>query len=176
MRTTLAMLLVAAAGLAATLALELGAFAPGDAQIAPRPRAIVAAAPAEVAPDHTREWIAAILARPVFSPDRRPPAEIASTPGVRLPEGLPRLSGVLLGPFGRSAIFAVDGREPLVVDEGGRIDAWTVGTIEADTVQVSGPGGARTVHPSFASSSSATATGTAGATMPPQRVGSSSPQ
>ncbi|HLB97958.1 MAG TPA: hypothetical protein VJK90_09870, partial [Acetobacteraceae bacterium] len=65
MRTTLAMLLVAAAGLAATLALELGAFAPGDAQIAPRPRAIVAAAPAEVAPDHTREWIAAILARPV---------------------------------------------------------------------------------------------------------------
>ena len=109
--TTLAMLLVAAAGLAATLALELGAFAPGDAQIAPRPRAIVAAAPAEVAPDHTREWIAAILARPVFSPDRRPPAEIASTPGVRLPEGLPRLSGVLLGPFGRSAIFAVDGRE-----------------------------------------------------------------
>jgi hypothetical protein len=175
MRATLAVLLVAAAGLAATLAWELGAFAPRDALIAPRPRAAAATAPPEAAPDHTREWIAAILARPVFSPDRRPAADIASTPGVRLPEALPRLSGVLVGPFGRSAIFAVDGRKPLVVDEGGRIDAWTVGTIEADTVQVSGPGGARTLHPSFASPP-ASAADPAGATMPRQRIGLSSAQ
>ena len=181
MRATLAILLVAAAGLVATLAWELGAFASPDTRIAPRPRAAVATAAPGAAPDHTSEWIAAILARPVFSPDRRPPAEIASTPGVRLPEGLPRLSGVLVGPFGRSAIFAADGRKPLVVDVGGRIDAWTVRTIDVDTVQVSGPGGARTLHPSFASSAAGPASlaspaGAVGATMPRQRLGSPSAQ
>jgi len=172
----LAVLAVGACGLTATLAWELGAFASADARIAARPRAAIAAAPAEVMADHTGEWISAILARPVFSPDRRPVAEIASTPGVRSPQGLPRLSGVLVGPFGRSAIFEVDGRRPLVVDEGGRIDTWTVGTIEADAVQISGLGGTRTVRPSFASSASAITTGTPGVATPRQHVGPSSPQ
>lgn len=166
MRATLAVLLVAIAGLVTTLAWELGAFAAPDAPIVPRPHVAVAAAPAEAAPDHTREWIAAILARPVFSPDRRP-AAMAAAAGVRLPEGLPRLSGVLVGPFGRSAIFAVEGRKPLVVDEGARIDVWTVRTIDADAVEVVGPGGARTLHTSFASSPASPA----GATMPRQRIG-----
>jgi hypothetical protein len=166
MRATLAALLVAIAGLAATLAWELGAFASPDARIVPQPRAAVAVAPAEAAPDHTGDWIAAILARPVFSPDRRP-AVVASATGGRLPEGLPRLSGVVVGPFGRSAIFAADDRKPLVVDEGGRIGAWTVRTIDAGTVEVSGPGGARTLHPSFASSPASPA----GATTPRQRIG-----
>ncbi len=172
MRATLAILLVAGAGLAATLAWELGALAPTPVLVAPRPRAAVAAAPPEAAPDHTSEWVAAILARPVFSPDRRPASAVASAPGERLPEGLPRLAGVLVGPFGRSAIFAADGRKPLVVGEGGHIDAWTVRTIAADTVQVSGPGGARTLHPSFASSTARPE----GAAMPPRRVGPPSAQ
>jgi hypothetical protein len=167
MRATLAVLLVAVAGLASTLAWELGAFASADARLVPRPRAAVAVARAEAAPDHTGEWIAAVLARPVFSPDRRPAAVVASAVGVALPQGLPRLSGVLVGPFGRRAIFAVEGRRPLVVDEGGRIDAWTVRTIGEDAVEVSGPGGARTLHPSFASS----AASPAGVTMPRQRIG-----
>ncbi len=180
MRATLAILLLAVAGLAAMLAWELGVFAPSDTLIAPHPRAAVAAAPPQVAPDHTGEWLATILARPVFSPDRRPATAIASTPGVRSPEGLPRLSGVLVGPFGRSAIFAADGRKPLVVGEGGHIDAWTVRTIDADEVEVSGPGGASRLRPSFASSSAVQAgagpVGPAGATMPRLRIGSPSPQ
>jgi hypothetical protein len=174
-RATPAILLVAATGLVATLAWELGAFDSSRMRIAPHPRAVVATAAPDPAPDHTSEWIATILARPVFSPDRRPPAEIASTPGMRIADELPRLSGVLVGPFGRSAIFAVDGRKPLVVDVGGHIDAWTVRTIDADTVQLSGPRGARTLHPSFASSP-AGAADPAGATMPRQRIGLSSAQ
>jgi hypothetical protein len=170
MRATLAILLVAAAGLAVTLSWELGAFALPATRIAPHPRAAVTTAPPEAAPDHTGEWIAAFLARPVFSPDRRPAATIASTPGVRLPEGLPRLSGVLVGPFGRSAIFAADGRKPLVVDVGGHIDAWTVRVIDADAVEVSGPGGARTLHPSFASPSDTSLPGTSLPGMSPPGV------
>jgi hypothetical protein len=167
MRATLAVLLLAIAGLATTLAWELGAVASPGAQIAPRPRAAVATAPAAAAPDHTREWIVAILARPVFSPDRRPVAAMASATGGRRPEGLPRLSGVLVGPFGRSAIFAADGGKPLVVNEGGRIGAWTVRTIDVGTVEVSGPGGAHTMHPSFASSPASPP----GATTPRQHIG-----
>ena len=174
-RATPAILPVCATVLVATLAWELGAFASPDTRIAPHPRAAAATAAQDATPDHTSEWIAAVLARPVFSPDRRPPAEIASTPDVRMADGLPRLSGVLVGPFGRSAIFAADGRKPLVVDVGGRIDAWTVRTIDVDTVQVSGPGGARALHPSFALSPTDPAS-PAGATMPRQRVGSSSAQ
>jgi len=180
MRAALAILLLAVGGLAATLAWELGVFAPSDTLTAPRPRAAVAAAAPQVAPDHTSEWLAAILARPVFSPDRRPASAGTSAPGARSPEGLPRLSGVLVGPFGRSAIFAADGRKPLVVGEGGHIDAWTVRTIDADEVEVSGPGGASTLRPSFASSSAVQAgagpAGPAGATMLRQHVGSPSPQ
>jgi hypothetical protein len=89
-RTAPAILPALAVGLVATLAWELGAFASPDTRIAPHPRAAAATAAQDAAPDHTSEWIAAVLARLVFSPDRRPPAEIASTPGVPVADGLPR--------------------------------------------------------------------------------------
>jgi hypothetical protein len=94
--------------------------------------------------------VATILTRPLLSPDRRPPrGAVAAVPGERPADALPRLSGVLVGPFGRSAIFATDGARPIVVGEGGRVDAWTVRRIEVEGVEVAGPGGVRTVHPSF---------------------------
>jgi hypothetical protein len=170
MRTALAILLITTVGLAMTLSWELGAFATADGPGIPIPRPAVAAARPKAAPDHTGEWLTVILARPLFSPDRRPASAIARSPAGGSPEGLPRLSGVLVGPFGRSAIFAADGRKSLVVDEGGKIDAWTIRTIGEDAVEVSGPGGAQTLHPSFASPSGRVQ----GATMPPQRAGSSS--
>jgi hypothetical protein len=61
----------------------------------------------------------------------------------------------MVGPFGRSAIFVPSGRKPLVVAEGGRVDAWTVQAIDAGAVRISGPGGVRTLHPTFQSSPAA---------------------
>lgn len=158
--------LVAAAGLlAATLAWELGAFSATAPMTATPPPAVVAERPAE-APDHTAEWVTTILERPLFSPDRRPSGEIPVAASRRTPDGLPRLAGVLVGPFGRSAIFAVEGGKPLVVTEGAHVSAWTVSSIAVGTVQVSGPGGVLILHPSFQSlSASATPT----PFEPPQR-------
>lgn len=148
-------LFVAAAGLMATLAWEVGAFAPPDHTAVARPRAAVAAAPLAAVLDHTGAWVSTILARPLLSPDRRPPSVASAAAGAGVSDSLPRLSGVLVGPFGRSAIFAADGAKPIVVGEGGRINAWTVRLIEAGEVQVTGPGGSRTMHPSFQDSPAA---------------------
>ena len=153
-RLATAGLVLAAFALAVTVAWEIGAFAPAEHATAPRPLASAAAVVATVPPDHTSDWVRTILARPLFSPDRRPPAQgsvIAGDTSV----GLPRLSGVLVGPFGRTAIFASDGDKPLVVGEGGQVAQWTVRVIQAGSVEVVGPGGARTLRPSFGTMSAA---------------------
>lgn len=149
-RPVIASLLVVACPLAATLAWELGAFSTRAPADLPHPRAQVAQS-AAAAPDHTAEWVGTILARPLLSPDRRPIAVSAADAGGdrAAPEGLPRLTAVLVGPFGRNAIFAMDGSKPLVVTEGGRVNAWTIQSIDVDAVRVSGPGGTVTLHPSF---------------------------
>jgi hypothetical protein len=157
-----------ATGLAATLAWEAGAFAPSRRAAPAHPSASADAPPQAAAPDHTLDWVATILARPLLSPDRRPPPEaVAAAPGALVTDGLPRLSGVLVGPFGRTAIFAAEAAKPVVVGEGGRVDAWTVRRIEAGEVQVAGPGGVRTVHPSFPASGAEPGR----AAAPGQRVG-----
>jgi hypothetical protein len=152
-RVATASLLAAACLLAAALSWELGEFA------APPPTPLVHPrtpnpAPTAVAPDRTAEWVSTILARPLLSPDRRPTATASADAGDRAtPNGLPRLTAVLVGPFGRNAIFAADGSKPLVVTEGGRVNAWTIQTIDVGSVRVSGPGGALTLHPSLQTSS-----------------------
>lgn len=137
-----------ACGLVVVLAWEIGLFDPSPGPVISTHRSVAVAAPEVVAPDHTNEWLASILARPLFSPDRRPPAGGSVVAGAGL-AGLPRLSGVMVGPFGRSAIFAPDGGKPLIVAEGGRIAAWTVQTIRANTVEVVGPDGRRTLEPTY---------------------------
>ena len=99
--------------------------------------------------DHTNDWAATALARPLFSPDRRPAADAATVASGRSVPGLPRLAGILVGPFGRSAIFATNGAKPIVVQEGGRVAAYTVKSIEATQVHLLGPDGAQVLYPSF---------------------------
>jgi hypothetical protein len=163
-------LLLGAAALAAILAWEVGVFAPVQPPAAPPPRVSVATAtvPA-VAPDRTNDWVNAILARPLFSPDRRP-AAAGSVPVAQMDSSLPRLSGVLVGPFGRRAIFAADGSKPVVVGEGGQVSSWTVRGIEAGAVRLMGPGGEQVLHPSFAQSDGGTSL------VPPQRAGAAPPR
>ena len=150
--TRLAGLLAVAMGLVAVIAWEVSGTSPSD--VAPTPRQIAAhvASPAKDV-DRTQEWVATVLARPLFSPDRRPAMEATAAATTGLP-GLPRLAGIMVGPFGRSAIFAGD-RKPIVVQEGARIDAYTVKAIDAAQVRLLGPDGMRVLYPTFQQSGSA---------------------
>jgi hypothetical protein len=155
-RASIATLGVALILLAATLAWELSAFSARHPADLPRPP-VQSAASRTAEPDHAAEWVSTIQERPLFSPARRPvQISAADAGGPAVPQGLPRLTGVLVGPFGRNAIFAADGSKPVVVTEGGKVDAWTVRSIEAGSVKVDGPGGAITLQPSFAASPAAT--------------------
>jgi hypothetical protein len=148
-RLAISLLLATASLLGAILAGDLGAFSPTEPQSTPQPR-VADVAPPLALPDPTTDRVATILARPLFSPDRRPVAvAAAAASGNPMPQGLPRLAGVIVGPFGPSAIFAVEGGKPTVVKESGRIDIWDVRVVNVGTVRINGPGGARTLHPSF---------------------------
>jgi hypothetical protein len=98
--------------------------------------------------DNVQAWVSPILARPLFSPDRRPAADMDTTAAAGMP-GLPRLTGILIGPFGRSAIFASKGSKPIVLREGGRIDAYTVRSIDPAQVRLDGPNGVQRLQPAF---------------------------
>jgi hypothetical protein len=90
----------------------------------------------------SQDWAAAILARPLFSPARRPfldsarPARPAALP--------PRLAGVVVSPYGRRAIFAGTTADAKVVatGEGDRLGDYVVLDIAAEGVTVIGPDGA----------------------------------
>jgi hypothetical protein len=91
--------------------------------------------------DNSSQWIDTILARPLFTPDRRPPHQphVEAAPVAAV--GPPRLAGVLISPAGKAAIFAADGPKPIVVHEGGKLGQYTVQLIEAGRVTLQGPGG-----------------------------------
>jgi hypothetical protein len=168
--TALGGLALLAAGLIGVIALELNNAPHIDGRRTPSHTTGATAPTPPAAADRTPEWVATALARPLFSPDRRPAAVAASAVGASLP-GLPRLAGIVVGPFGRSAIFAVDGGKPIVVPEGGQIAAYTVTSIQAAEVRLVGPDGAQVVHPSFEPG----AKQTAGSTTPPRRPGQPAP-
>lgn len=88
---------------------------------------------------------AAILARPLFNRSRRPDA--ANTPVV----GELRLTGVVVGPAGREAIFQpVAGGKPLVVFEGERVNGALVRVIAPGAVLMIDGRGAHLISPAYA--------------------------
>ncbi len=162
--TRLTALWLTAAGLLAVLAWEISG-SPQEDVVPARSPATAVTAPPEPGEISTREWVATVLARPLFSPDRRP-AVATATAGAGL-SGLPRLTGIMVGPFGRSAIFAADSHKPIIVQEGARIAAYTVKTIDAAEVRVVGPDGMRVLHPAFEPA----ATGDQAVLAPQRRIG-----
>jgi hypothetical protein len=136
--------------LLALIVLELGGSGPDEDQTgivpirhAPKPPAHVALREPE---DHTDSWVATALARPLFSRDRKPTPVVAKSGGGPTLVTLPRLTGVIVGPFGRTAIFAgTDGGKPVVVAEGSTVGPYTVQTIRPEGVKVTGPGGEQLV-------------------------------
>ncbi|MGC1408981.1 MAG: hypothetical protein WA864_08590 [Acetobacteraceae bacterium] len=141
--------LLVAAALAAVIALEVS-NPPSDDVERLQTRSAVATPPIlSTTTSHMNDWVAITLARPLFSPDRRPTADAVTVASGRTVPGLPRLAGILVGPFGRSAIFATNGAKPIVVQEGGRVAAYTIKSIEATQVRLLGPDGAQVLYPSF---------------------------
>ena len=139
-------LLLVALALGGVIASELGAGSP-DARDEPSQNRVAvtsAETPARPAPppDRTRTWLNTILARPLFSPDRRP-VEV----GVR---GLPRLTGIMLAGSQQVAIFAAaSGDHPIVAQVGAHVGAYEVQSIADTGVTVVGPEGVTMIRPSF---------------------------
>ncbi|MDR3529054.1 MAG: hypothetical protein P4L90_00655 [Rhodopila sp.] len=86
-----------------------------------------------------------ILARPVFSPDRRPVASSA-----RGASGLSRLTGIVVTGSQKIAIFAApSGGRSIAAEEGAHVGAYEVREITSAGVTVSGPDGTAVITPIF---------------------------
>lgn len=87
-----------------------------------------------------------VLARPLFSPSRRPTAAVASAAGFEMP----RLTGIIIDPVERRAIFAAaDKAKSVVVKEGGALGEWSVRSIANEAVTLASPSGIRVLHLGF---------------------------
>lgn len=92
------------------------------------------------------QWLATTLARPLFSPDRKPP------PGVTVADpALPRLSGIIMVVHQPVGIFKSDETgKSTVVRSGDSIAGWRVAEIERDAIYLEKPGERVIVMPKFA--------------------------
>ena len=113
------------------------------------PRAVLPV-PRDTSPvvfDYVDQWLASILAGPLFNRSRHPSAQGSEESGT--PGALPRLSGTLVSPDGNAAIFAgTGGSKPIVAHEGERVADYVVQSIQTERVTVRGPDGERVVHTS----------------------------
>lgn len=104
------------------------------------------------------ELAGTILARPLFSPDRRP-ARSSLAPSANADQVmLPRLSGVIVSGAHHLAIFAgsKDGK-PIVVVAGQTVGDWSVKAIESDGVVLTDADGSQKLHPAFGPTATETA-------------------
>jgi general secretion pathway protein N len=90
--------------------------------------------------------VAEILARPLFSATRRPPAK-NENPTVDSGLADTRLAGIVTTPGRRLAIFVPNGAKPLVVNEGDTISGWHIDRITPREVSLTGPTGTKTLQP-----------------------------
>jgi hypothetical protein len=115
------------------------------------PIVIASPRPAEATPRRIQdprvdELVATTLSRPLFSSTRRPrDRAIASQAGD--PEFQLRLSGIVIEPERRIAIFAKTGAKPLVRSEGETLDEWRLDSITPREVTLTGPTGSTTLVP-----------------------------
>lgn len=141
------------AGLLATIGVEIGSARPAPAPtVAARANPSAAAPPPAQGDDATDRagLMQTVLARPLFSATRRPPAAAAVASSAAPEATLPRMTAILIDGDRRSAIFAARaGGKPSVIAEGGHLGPFTVQTIEPQQVTVVGPEGKRTLRTSF---------------------------
>jgi hypothetical protein len=120
-----------------------------DAAPAATPSVAGGAAPASrsARPTPVDDLLAASLARPLFSPNRRPPdtGQRGASSAPELTDK--RLSGIVIDADRRLAIFAVSGTKPLTVSEGDSVNGWRVENIAAAEVALVSPSGTQTLKP-----------------------------
>lgn len=140
---------------AAVALLELACILQGaaplvDADAAPEPPGPVVSSGTptqQVSPELMQVRVSALEARPLFMPGRVPYHPEPPRPPEPAPP--PRLTGLVVMQGVRRAIFAApDGQKPTAVAEGGRLGLFTVTAITASEVQLTGPAGVYTLHPS----------------------------
>ena len=154
--TGVRVLLGGCALLVAVVAAEAVSAPSGDVgQPSAPPSHPAAAPPAPLAPegDRSAAWSTTLLGRPLFAPDRRP---IAGAAGPLAHEAaLPRLSGIMLSPTLRLAIFEDDhAPRARIVAEGASVAGWMVAGIGTDSVTLSRDGSPSiTMRPRFAAGS-----------------------
>jgi hypothetical protein len=91
-----------------------------------------------------------ILARPLFSLDRRPEPPATAAPSDAAPDpGEPRLTGIITTGNQSFALFARLGGKPFVASAGQALGNWTVDSIASDAVVLRGAAGTKTLTPSF---------------------------
>jgi hypothetical protein len=108
-----------------------------------------------------------ILERPLFDPDRRPPPQPAAAPAAAPPKPeFPRLSGTVIGPSGRSAIFTDSEGHARVVGEGSVIGEFSIRAITPGQVILTSSAGERVLHPTFPKTDTPTSSSSNGTSEP----------
>ncbi len=152
------LLLSLAAVLSALLALELVTGPDPDEDAPTRPALPAAGDPAapgasttgkDATEDDLTGLVQTILARPLFSQNRRPKLSAGGS-GVAASDSLPRLAGVIVAPGGGRAIFAPAEGRALVMPEGGHIGRYVVHSIVPGQVTLSDGEQRLVIRPSLA--------------------------
>jgi hypothetical protein len=104
-------------------------------------------APPRVQGRRIDDLLATVLSRPLFSPTRQPAAHENPDQSTGLGLTDVRLSGIVIEPGHRLAIFAIPGAKPAVRGEGETVNDWRVDRITLREVVLSGPTGSTTMEP-----------------------------
>jgi hypothetical protein len=157
-KPALALPAAAAGMLVILLAVE---WLPSSDPVVPLPRSPAhghgANTDAESVARDTADWATAITSRPLFTIGRRPPKLTQHNQTVTA-TGLPRLSGIMIMPGARRAIFMPETGKPMTLGEGGSLDDYTIRRITPDQVFLTGPKGDMVLHPAYDARASGTVT------------------
>jgi hypothetical protein len=122
--------------------------------------------PAEIAP--AAQGIRK-LADPLSSPTQRRPKTASSANDADSLLRDVRLTGVVIGPDVRIAIFAVTGANSRVLSEGGALKGWRLESISPEGVVLSGPAGNMVLEPQPRCEAGSTASACSGPDWPARR-------
>lgn len=100
-----------------------------------------------IAPARWEDLLGVSLARPLFSPTRRPSEPGDAPADADLKEK--RLAGIVVEPNRRFAIFAAIGAKPLILGEGDTVNGWRIVSIAPNEVLLNRLGEDQTLQPKF---------------------------
>lgn len=147
-RFTIVILLFGCVLFAAIIFLELTSNQAGKATafVTPhRPLPVLASPPQQK--ERLQKLVSVILARPLFTPTRRPPLRSGKKAEADVALADARLTGIVTHKDLRLAIFAIKGKRPLALGVGDRVSGWQIERITPNSVALRGPAGVRDLAP-----------------------------